>query len=78
MKGEEQTLSRSLIRFELENILAIHQHLALDDMIIGMTGEHFGERAFTGAVRPHDGVDFAARNGKAEPAHDLFPVDLDV
>ena len=47
-------------------------------MIIGMTGEHFGERAFAGAVRSHDGVDFAPRNGEAEPADDLLPVDLDV
>ena len=37
-----------------------------------MTGEDLGERAFAGAVRAHDGVDFALRHREAESSDDLL------
>ena len=43
-----------------------------------MAGQHFGERAFAGTIRPHDGVHFALRHGQAEAADDLLSGDRNV
>ena len=59
-------------------IFAVHQHRARGDGVIGMAGDHLGEGAFAGAVRPHDGVDFAPRHREREPADDLLFADRDV
>ncbi len=42
------------------------------DGVVGMAAEHFRERAFAGAVRPHDGVDFPSLDFQAQAADDFL------
>ena len=78
LEREEEAFARAFVRLQGENIFAVHQHLAGRDLVIGMAGQHLGQRAFAGAVWPHDGVHFAFRHGQAEAADDLLFGDRNV
>ena len=72
LEGHEKAFSRPFVRFELENIFAVHRHRASGHDVIRMAGQHLGERAFAGAVRPHDGVHLSLWNGETQAADDLL------
>ena len=62
----------------IEDVLAIEQHLARGRRVIGLAGEHIGERRFAGAVRAHDGVHLAGIHREVEALEDGLAVDFDV
>ena len=47
---------------------------ALGDLIAGAAGEHAGQRALAGAVRPHDRMHLAGADAEVDPLQDLAPV----
>ena len=60
------------------DVLAVEQHLALGDLVVGLAGEHMRERRLAGAVRAHDGVHLPLLDGEVETVEDFLAVDLDV
>src|SRR4029079_8866983 len=68
----------ALVGRQGENVLAVEQHLALGDDVIGLAGEHMREGRLARTVGAHDGVDAAPADRKLEPVEDLLAVDLDV
>src|SRR5438105_126882 len=71
LKGEKQTSSRALVRPELKEVFAIHQHSPARHAIVRIAGNDLCQRAFARAVWTHDGMHFACPNGEAEIADDL-------
>src|SRR5437588_12977164 len=67
----EKASAGPLVRLQLEEIFAIHKHLAACHLVIGVSGNHLGQSAFAGAIRAHDGMHLAQANGEAEIADDL-------
>ena len=47
LESHEKAASCAFVRFKFKEIFTIHQHLASDDLIIGVTSEHFGQGAFS-------------------------------
>ena len=47
-------------------------------LIVGLAGEHVGERRFSRAVRAHDRVHLARLDDEIEALEDFLAVDLDV
>ena len=78
LKREEQAGARALVRLHVEDVHAVHQDFAGGDSVVGMPAEHLGQRALAGAVRPHDGVDFAALDLKAQAADNFDARHADV
>src|SRR6476659_4573184 len=78
LEREKKSLGGALVGREGENVLAVEQHLALGDDVIGLAGEHMREGRLARAVGAHDGVDAALADRKLEPIEDLLAVDLDV
>ena len=78
LKCEKESFACAVIWLEREDIFAVHRDLALGDLVIGMAGHYFGERAFARAVRAHDRMHFAARNGQTQAADDLLVADRDM
>ena len=78
LEREKKPLGGALIGRKGQNVLAVEQHLALGDDVIGLAREHMGERRLARAVGAHDGVDAALADRKLEPVEDLLAVDLDV
>ncbi len=52
--------------------------LALGDLVVLAAGQHAGQGGLAGAVRPHDGVDFAGFNLEVDAAQDFRAVDVGV
>src|SRR5437868_7035710 len=71
LKGEKQTSSRALVRPELKQVFAIHQHSPARHAIVRIAGNDLCQRAFARAVWTHDGMHFACPNGEAEIADNL-------
>src|SRR5205814_2135877 len=72
LKGEEKTASRAFIGFKLQKILAVHQYLAGGDVIIRMTGQNLGQRAFSRAIWAHERVHFTPRHTQSQSTNDLL------
>ena len=62
LERQEKPAPGTFIGVELEKIFSVHHHLALGDLVVGMTGQDLGERAFPGAIRAHKCMHFAPRN----------------
>ena len=75
LEREEQAFARAFLGIEVEQILAVVNHLAAGHVVTVAAGQHGGERAFAAAVRAHDGVDFAGVDGEADALEDLFALD---
>src|SRR5512132_3631897 len=56
----------------------MEEDTAASDLVALAAGQCIGERALTGAVRPHDRMYFARRQAKIHPAQNLLAVDFDV
>ena len=61
----------------LEDVHAVEQDLAVEDLIILLAGDDVGQRRLAGAVGAHDGGDFAVLNGEVETVEDLLVLDGD-
>ena len=72
LEGEEQSFARAFLRVEVEQVLAVVNHLAAGHVVTVAPGQHGGQRAFAAAVRAHDGVDFAGGNREVDAFQD-FP-----
>ena len=75
LEGQEHALGGALVRLHLEHVLAVEQDLAFGDLVVGLAGEHIGERRLARAVRAHDGVHLALVHGEVEAVEDLLAVD---
>ena len=71
MESEEKASAGALVRLQLEEIFAIHKHLAARHLVIGVSGNHLGQSALAGSIRAHDGMHLTQANGEAEIADDL-------
>ena len=76
LEGEEQARSGALVRPHLENVLAVEQDLAVEHFVIGLAGDHVGQRRFAGPVGPHDGRHLALVHGEVEAVEDALVLDL--
>ena len=75
LEGQEDALARPLFGVHVEQVLALEEHLALGDLVSVAAGEHAGQRALAGAVRPHDGMDLAGVDLEVDAAQDFLVVD---
>ena len=78
LKSEEQALGSALVGRQLEHVLAVQQDFARQDLVFLLAGDDIGERRLAAAVRPHDGGDFARRDGEVEIVQDLPVADRDI
>ena len=78
LEGEEQAGGGALVGRHVEDVLAVKAHFARSRRVVGLAGEHIGERRFAGPVRAHDGVHLAGIHREIETFEDFFAVDFDV
>ena len=53
---------------------AYAKHAAAEQLVARTSGEHVRQRTLAGAVRAHDGVDFAWAHGEVDALEDLLAV----
>ena len=75
LEREEETRAGDDIRLEADDLFAVEEGFARLHGVVGMAGEDLGERALTGAVRPHDGVHFAFRDREGKILQDRAVAD---
>ena len=78
LEGEEEALGGALVGIEVEHVLAVEQDLPLRHLVVGLAGEHIGERRLARSVRAHDRVHLALVHREIEAVQDLLAVDFDV
>ncbi len=66
LEREEDARLRALFGRHREKILAVVRHGAAGDLVRRIARQHLRERALAGAVRAHDGVDFAGFDGEID------------
>src|SRR5271169_591228 len=74
LEGEKQPLARPLFGRHRKEIAAEIGDRALAHLVTVAAGEHRGERALAGAVRPHDRVHLSAVHGKIDTPQDLAAI----
>ena len=72
LEGHEDAFSRAVFRRHLKQIFAVKLHRAVGYLIIFAPRQRRRKRTFPGAVRPHDGVNFARPDVKIEATQDGF------
>ena len=72
LEREEQAFAGALFGIKLQQIVAEVIDRAAGHVVAVAPGQHRRERALAGAVRAHDGVDFARVDGEADALEDLF------
>ena len=79
LEGQEDAGGGAGIGLHLQHVLAVEQDLAVEDLIVLLAGDDIGQRRLAGAVRPHDGGDFAGGDGEVQAVEDLLVLigDLD-
>jgi hypothetical protein len=78
LKRQKHAGRRALFRIQREQVDAVVDHRAGGDFVTVAAGEHVAQGRFAGAVRPHDGVDFARIHGKAEALENFLALNADV
>ena len=73
LEGEKKALGGALVGRQGENVLAVEQHLALGDVVVGLAGEHMRERRLARAVRAHDGVHLPFSTVRSRPLRIFLP-----
>ncbi len=71
LEGEEHAEPGPLVDRELQEILALPEHLAGLDHVRRVAHQGVGEGRLARAVGAHDGVDLALPNGQVDPLEDL-------
>ena len=72
LKGEEQARPGALVRLHGQHVLTVQFDAAGSDLIARMAEDGETQRAFAGAVRAHQGVDFAAVDGERNAFENRF------
>src|SRR5437867_2610568 len=72
LKGEEDAFAGALLGVEFEQVFALVDDFAGGDVVAFAAGEDRGQRALAGAVRAHDGMDFAKPEGEIDAVEDFF------
>ena len=75
LEGQEDAFAGALLGVHVEQVLAAVDDFAAGDLVAVAPGEDAGQRALAGAVRPHDGVDFAGVDGEVDAFEDLPALD---
>jgi hypothetical protein len=76
LEGEEEAGARRARRVPGRGSFAVEEGFAAGAPgVVGMAGEHLGERALAGAVGPHDGVHLALRDREGEILQDRAVAD---
>ena len=78
LEGEEHAGGRALERLHGKQILTLPGDRARGDLVVVLAGQHVSERRLAGAVRAHDGMHLAGRQGEVEAFQDLAAIDIDV
>jgi hypothetical protein len=71
LERQEQAQFASLVGGQCENVLTLVNHLTPHHLVAGVTGERISQRAFTGAIRPHERVDFALVDCQCDALQDF-------
>ena len=71
LKGQEQPTTAPLIRTHGQQIVTVEKNSSAGDPVLGVSGQHIGERALAGPVRSHDGVDLAVVDRQVDSMEDL-------
>src|SRR4029077_17743326 len=71
LEREEDTRTSPLLRFHVEEILAVVLRGPGDHRVRWMAGKHLRERALARTVRTHDRVDFALADREIHTLQDL-------
>ena len=78
LERQEHALRRTFVRRHLQQVLTVEQDFAAGDLIARLAGDDVAERRLAGAVRPHDGVDFALVHGERKPVENFTLLDTDL
>ena len=78
LERQEQARGGALVGRHVEQVLAVEAHRTCRRRVVGPPGEHIGQRRFSRAVRPHDGMHLAGVHGEVEAPQNGLAVDLDV
>ena len=78
LEGEEEPGGRALLRLQLQQVPAVIEHLAPVHRVALAAGEHIGERALAGPVRPHHGMHLAGADREIDPVQDRLALDRGV
>src|SRR5262249_19222474 len=78
LEGEKDALAGALFGVEVEQVLAVIEHLALRDLVGITAGEDLSERALSRAIRTHDGMHLTGVRREIDAAEDLLAVDAGV
>ena len=68
----------AFLGLQCQQILSLERHRTFADLVTIAAGDDVAERGFAGAVRTHDGVDFAGLHVQREPFEDGFAGDTGV
>jgi hypothetical protein len=71
LEREEHAQPGPLVGGQLQQIVALPQHLAGLDHVGRVAHQGVGQRRLAGAVGAHDGVDLALADGQVDPLEDL-------
>ena len=75
LEGQEDAGGGALLGLHRQQILAVEMGGAAGHLVAVAAGKHVGERGLAGAVRAHDGVNFAVRDGEVNAAEDFLAFD---
>ena len=78
LEREEEPLARPLFGWQLQQVAALEGHAAAGNLVPGASGQHEGQRALAGAVRPHDGVRLTLSYAEVDPLENLDSGNLGV
>ena len=73
LERQKNAFARAIFGRHGQQVLAAIDHLAAGDDVQLAPCQHLRQRAFAGAVRPHDGVDLAGINGEIDALQN-FPI----
>src|SRR5918993_4484281 len=77
LERQEHARRRALIRLHLQQVLAVEQDLAVEDLVVLLAGDHIGQGRLARPVRPHDGRHLAVVHGEVETVENALVLDLD-
>jgi hypothetical protein len=78
LEAQEKAEFGAFVGIEFEHVFSIESDFAFGDFVFWMTHEDIAERAFSGAVRAHDGVNFTGFDRERNAFEDFFVFDFGV
>ena len=70
LEGQEDPRPGALVGLQVQEALAVELHLAGGGLVPGVARQYLGQRALSGAVGAHDGVDLTLAQGQVDPLED--------